>query len=306
MTILSTLLSYLTANPSPLRLPQTSLHLSQQAPIFLASPESSKDTQETWLVYEQLLLSCLRTGDDTSARLCLQRLSDRFGADSPRISALAGLYDEATAQDRGELEKVCSRYEDMLKEDPTNMPIEKRHISLLTHLSRTEDAIKALTALLNHSPNDAESWSQLSALYFQQSLYAQSIFCLEEVLLILPNAYNIFARLGEVNYVASEKKMEGLVESMKHLARSVELCEWYLRGWYGLKLVTGKILEQKGSERAGVERRKVEGLNEMATKKLTEIVTKARRRDNGWEGFDEAEVEAARLLIDASDAKTVR
>lgn len=121
MTILSTLLSYLTANPSPLRLPQTSLHLSQQAPIFLASPESSKDTQETWLVYEQLLLSCLRTGDDTSARLCLQRLSDRFGADSPRISALAGLYDEATAQDRGELEKVCSRYEDMLKEDPTNM-----------------------------------------------------------------------------------------------------------------------------------------------------------------------------------------
>lgn len=188
----------------------------------------------------------------------------------------------------------------------TLQPIEKRHISLLTHLSRTEDAIKALTALLNHSPNDAESWSQLSGLYFQQGLYAQSIFCLEEVLLILPNAYNIFARLGEVNYVASEKKMEGLVESMKHLARSVELCEWYLRGWYGLKLVTGKILEQKGSEKAGVEKRKVEGLNEMATKKLTEIVTKARRRDKGWEGFDEAEVEAARVLIDASDAKTVR
>lgn len=121
MTILSTLLSYLTVNPSPLRLPQTSLYLSQQAPAFLTSPESSKDTQETWLVYEQLLLSCLRTGNDASARLCLQRLSDRFGADSPRISALAGLYDEATARDREELEKVCSRYEDMLKEDPTNM-----------------------------------------------------------------------------------------------------------------------------------------------------------------------------------------
>lgn len=126
------------------------------------------------------------------------------------------------------------------------------------------------------------------------------------MLLILPNAYNTFARLGEVNYVASEKKMEGLVESMKHFARSVELCEWYLRGWYGLKLVTGRILEQKGSEKAGVEKRKVEGLNEMATKRLTEIVTKARRREQGWEGFDEAEVEAARVLIDASDAKTVR
>lgn len=100
--------------------------------------------------------------------------------------------------------------------------------------------------------------------------------------------------------------MDAYVESMKHFARSVELCEWYLRGWYGLKLVTGKILEGKGVEKAGVERKKVEALNEVATKKLVEIVGKSRRREKGWEGFDEAEVEAARVLVDAGSAKNVR
>jgi hypothetical protein len=121
MAILSTLLSYLSSHPSPLRLPQTSQYLSQQAPIFLSSSDSSKDTQETWIVYEQLLLSCLRTGDDASAKLCLERLSDRFGRNSPRISALVGLYEEATAKDVRELESVLKGYQDILKEDPTNM-----------------------------------------------------------------------------------------------------------------------------------------------------------------------------------------
>jgi len=121
MGILKLLLSYLTIHPSPLRNPSTSLHLSQQAPAFLSSSESAKDTQETWLIYEQLLLSCLRTGDDNSARLCLQRLSDRFGVDSARVKALTGLYDEATSRSRGELEAVLQRYQDILKEDPTNM-----------------------------------------------------------------------------------------------------------------------------------------------------------------------------------------
>ncbi|KAH0605070.1 uncharacterized protein H6S33_005052 [Morchella sextelata] len=308
MAILSTLLSYLSSHPSPLRLPQTSQYLSQQAPIFLSSSDSSKDTQETWIVYEQLLLSCLRTGDDASAKLCLERLSDRFGRNSPRISALVGLYEEATAKDVRELESVLKGYQDILKEDPTNMPIEKRHIALLTSLNRTEDAIKALTALLNHSPNDAESWSQLSSLYYTQGMYPQAIFCLEEVLLILPNAYNMFARLGEINYISAQgTNMDGLIESVKHFARSVELCEWYLRGWYGLRLVTGKILELNRADKAsGIERKKIEALNETATKKLAEIVGKANKREKGWEGFDEAEVEAARALVDSSGVKTVR
>ncbi|CAZ79827.1 unnamed protein product [Tuber melanosporum] len=309
MAMLKLLLSYLSIHPSPLRNPSTSLHLSQQAPAFLSSSESTKDTQETWLIYEQLLLSCLRTGDDSSARVCLQRLSGRFGVDSARVKALTGLYDEATSNSRGELESVLQRYQDILKEDPTNMPIEKRRISLLLSLGRTEDGIEALTSLLSHSPNDAESWAHLSSLYFTQGLYQQSVFCLEEVLLILPNAYNIFARIGEVTYISASagasgtNQTEAFEEAIKYFARSVELSEWYLRGWYGLKLVTGKFIQAKPSDGT---LRKMESLNQLATEKLLQIVGRFRRNEKGWMGFDEAEILAAKNLIDRDEQKFSR
>jgi hypothetical protein len=44
---------------------------------------------------------------------------------------------------------------------------------------------------LQVSPTDAESWAELADLYFTQNAYEQAIFCLEEVLLILPNAWNV-------------------------------------------------------------------------------------------------------------------
>jgi hypothetical protein len=41
------------------------------------------------------------------------------------------------------------------------------------------------------SPTDVEAWAELSDLYLAEALYAQSCFCLEEVLLITPNAWNV-------------------------------------------------------------------------------------------------------------------
>lgn len=66
------------------------------------------------------MMSCLRTGDEESARLCLGRLTERFGTSNERVLALIGLYDEATAKDEGELDEVLKSYENLLKNDPTN------------------------------------------------------------------------------------------------------------------------------------------------------------------------------------------
>jgi len=66
------------------------------------------------------MLSCLRTGDEESARLCIGRLTERFGTSNERVLALAGLYDEATAKTEAELNEVLKSYEKILKNDPTN------------------------------------------------------------------------------------------------------------------------------------------------------------------------------------------
>jgi len=67
----------------------------------------------------------------------------------------------------------------------------KRRVALLKTLSRPAEAIAALVQLLEMSPTDVEAWAELSDLYLSEALYAQSCFCLEEVLLITPNAWNV-------------------------------------------------------------------------------------------------------------------
>jgi ER membrane protein complex subunit 2 len=98
--------------------------------------------------------------------------------------------------------------------------------------------------LLDLTPTDAEAWAELSDLYFTQQAYSQAIFALEEVLLITPNAWNIHARLGELLYISSDganpadgTQLKQLSESVRRFCRSIELCDNYLRGFYGLKIV---------------------------------------------------------------------
>ena len=113
--------------------PSVALQLSQQAPYLLrttpsaispyslSSLWSAAEYPELWTTYENLMLSCLRTGDEQSAHLCLERLKERFGAENERLMALWGLFQEAVANDNDALKKVLKEYENILVKDPANM-----------------------------------------------------------------------------------------------------------------------------------------------------------------------------------------
>lgn len=112
--------------------PGAALRLSQEASVFLKkhhyppstfplSLASASENPDKWGTCEQLLLACLRTGDDKSAHLCLDRLTERFGPSNERIMGLRGLYQEATAKDVASLEKVLSEYDTILSENPVNV-----------------------------------------------------------------------------------------------------------------------------------------------------------------------------------------
>jgi len=116
MSVLSYLARF-TAHAHPT--PSDTLSLSQLAPAILNS--STVESPEQWALYENLLVSTLTTGDDKSARLVLERLSNRFGMENNRIMALHGLYEESVAIDDRELEDVLKGYEAILKDDPANL-----------------------------------------------------------------------------------------------------------------------------------------------------------------------------------------
>ena len=77
------------------------------------------------------MLSCLRTGDESSASLCLERLTARFGAENERLMALKGLFEEATSEDEKALQIILSNYETILAENPSNVVSENRASSYL-------------------------------------------------------------------------------------------------------------------------------------------------------------------------------
>lgn len=316
--------------------PSVALQLSQQAPALLANTPPSispysvssflaePESPELWTTYENLMLSCLRTGDEQSAHKCLERLSNRFGYDNERLMALRGLYQEAMAQNDSELQKVLQEYNDILEADPSNMPVSKRRITLLKSMDKTTDAITALTRLLDACPTDAESWAEIGDLYAGEGLYQQSIFAFEEVLLITPNAWNIQARLGEILYISAAvvgssggdtSVNSRLAESVRRFSRSIELCDDYLRGYYGLKLASDRLISDhpKTSTTSKVEQASVipdlkllQDMNELATAKLTEIVRRSVAKEAGWEGYDAAELIAARELLDRDISPSTR
>ncbi|KAK7704313.1 Inositol phosphatase SIW14 [Diaporthe eres] len=313
--------------------PAQALELSQRAPAILqnsprtisssplASLFSAPENTELWITVENLLLSCLRTGDEQAAHECFERLILRFGDDNERIMAFRGLLKEADAPNNAALEKVLKEYDDILAKNETNIPITKRRIALLRTLGRPADAVSGLSVLLDFCPVDAESWAELADIYCSQGMYAQAIYALEEVLVLAPNAWNIHARLGEVEYMASTSSgadeatsRKYLAESLKRFCRSIELCDNYLRGYYGLKLVTSRLLESaaKPGKQTDPEdfaippTATIEKLNEKSTAKLSEIVRRSTAKERGWTGFEEAEVEAARELLSKESSGIVR
>jgi ER membrane protein complex subunit 2 len=113
--------------------PSVALQLSQQAPIILQNPPTSissysisslyasAETADLWTTYENLMQSCLRTGDEQSAHVCLERLTSRFGSENERVMALRGLFQEAIAENDAALERVLEEYDSILARDQTNM-----------------------------------------------------------------------------------------------------------------------------------------------------------------------------------------
>ncbi|KAI1261250.1 tetratricopeptide [Xylariaceae sp. FL1019] len=309
--------------------PATALQHSQQAPAILDNTTgavstsmlqsflAASETNELWTTYENLLLSCLRTGDDEAAHQCLGRLANRFGDGNERVMALKGLLKEATANDKSILDMVLQEYEDILRDNPSNLPIVKRRAALLRSMGRIPEAVNTLNSLLDVSPTDAEAWAELADVYLSQGLYSQAIFAQEEVLVLQPNAWNIHARLGEMLLMAS-KTSDGpkrLAEAVKRFCRSIELCDNYLRGYYGLKLATLRLLNESSSKMAKQmesdewslpDSRTLQKLDEFATDKLAEIVRRNAAGERDWQGYNKAEITAARELLDSSSAATVR
>ncbi|KAI1314967.1 ER membrane complex subunit 2 [Mortierella claussenii] len=217
---------------------------------------------DAWLVYEQVAIAALDVGDDVLAHKCIQALDAKFPG-SARVRRLHGMQLEAV----GKLMEAGEIYKAILQEDETNVLAAKRQVMLLRSMGLPSDAIGALVKYLDINYTDFEGWLQLADLYLEELMYSQAAFCMEEVIMLQPQNHIFHLKYAEILY-----SQENIALALKQFCRVVELCRDHVRGLYGIKLCTSRLLKASPSKDPTVTSQEdLKAIDLLATERLIAV-----------------------------------
>nr|ACZ80645.1 conserved hypothetical protein [Cryptococcus depauperatus] len=153
-------------------------------------------TCKEWALREQLAIAALDMGRiklaSHTSKDQIETLHAKF-PNSPRVRILDGLRLEADE----DVERAKAVYEDLLKEDETNVTAHQRLISLSLPSS---SAIPLLLSYLDTFYSDPAAWSVLADLYCEKGLYSQALTVLGHIAIISNWDDGVIRRSGEVAY----------------------------------------------------------------------------------------------------------
>ena len=253
---------------------------------FLKANQHSLNEEELFGFLEQHFYLSLLTSNDVEAKVTLQRITDRFGEEPSRVGVLKAQYLEAT-----EGIETCQAY---LSSRPTTDYLAfKRKTVILKQRKDFKMLVDELLRYLSVIPTDAETWAELAEVYVSCGLYSQAVHALEETVVLMPQAYNMFARMGELLHIEATTsssvadQLNLLQQSVVHFLRAAELCPNYVRGWTGVNIVAGKLLNWP--KLASKEASKYTKLRQISSKELKRIIAE--------ESADPVDLKAAELLV---------
>lgn len=208
------------------------------------SSGSSPDLQELHFYL------CILSARDNEAKLMLQRLLDRFGynLESLRLQKMVATYEQATGR---ALTDSRLKSDDLSPRAKYVLDLVARYQKLMEKKAENvTEYVSELAAYLDDYPTDTEAWAEIADMYAATGNYELAISSLRQVLLQEPNAYNVWARIGELRHLQAttleagiDGSVEQLTESAQALCRSVELCPSYVRGWTGLYVVSSRLVQ---------------------------------------------------------------
>ncbi|KAF8928864.1 hypothetical protein EDD21DRAFT_19634 [Dissophora ornata] len=217
---------------------------------------------DAWLVYEQVAIAALDVGDDDLAQKCIDALEAKFPG-SARVHRLNGMQFEA----EGKLAEAGMIYKAILQEDETNVLAAKRQVMVLRAMGLPSEAIGALVKYLDINYTDFEGWLQLADLYLEELMYSQAAFCMEEVIMLQPQNHIFHLKYAEILY-----SQENISLALKQFCRVVELCKDHVRGLYGIKLCTSRLLKATPSrDPAATSQEDLNAIDLLATERLLAV-----------------------------------
>lgn len=217
--------------------------------------------------------------DDMNAQVIYNTLRDRLGDRSPKLYVMNATLLQINENDLVAikyLEKLISEEYEYDSDPATYGLIVKKILSIKFELSKIgkldkeESLLQELNTLIEKFPLDPELWWYLGNLYLEMGQLDVSIYCFEEVILIMPFNYVGFARVAEIKYYKALKNKQNkdtlMTEALNNALRSVELSELYLKGW-SFVACAAKELGNKNE------------ILSLATKKINEIAKVSNHRD---------------------------
>ncbi|KAK0530762.1 Inositol phosphatase SIW14 [Tilletia horrida] len=254
--------------------PERSPALVLRAGEFLLEAGALSSTRklgdDLWPILEQLGAAAVDLGRWELTEICIERLGARFEG-SARVGVLQGMLLEG----RGEFSKALELYDSLLGKDETNLLVMKRRIGLLASLPRTDPrggpskAIAALLEFLDAVYTDSEAWQQLASLYAAEDMIPESLYALEELLLLSPQNSFFVLQYAETLYSAGTPAY--ISRAWREYLRVLEMCPQeasketqeerrsgpWVRALWGLKACSSFFLNYSASSAStSVSRRK--------------------------------------------------
>lgn len=199
------------------------------------------NSNEVWILYEQVFSAALDINDSDMALSCLKSLQTQF-PNSPRVKLLYGMLHEAD----GEYAEALTIYDSLLLEKPSNILALKRKVCVYKAQGDIPAAVSQLNDILSVFQADTTSWLELAEIHISLSDYAAAAFCLEELVMIEPTSSAYHTRLAEVYYTIGGPI--SLLKARKQyvLARTMQAEEvTSLRSLYGITATCSALLNNK-------------------------------------------------------------
>jgi len=200
----------------------------------LLDHHKSKLGEDVWDMYERVFMAALDCHDNKHRDRCIDALIARF-PDSNRVRMLSGLLKE----ERGDYTGALELYDIIMEQDPVNMKVWKRKVCIHKAQGCIPDAITELTKYTKVFPTDQGAWQELAALYISIGKFEMAKFCLEELLMFVPENYLYHLQYAEVLFSLSSHKKENnyILLARQYYCQSLELNpDNNLRALYGLIL----------------------------------------------------------------------
>lgn len=197
---------------------------------YMLEKFASQLGNDVWSIKEQRCLALIDCHNFESAQLHVSDFEGKFGTTSKRVRRLKAMSLEA----QGKFDDALKIYDEMLDENPGNMLVQKRAISIVKARGDAQSTIQRLVEYLENFEADTSAWKQLADVYLSVQRFEEALFCTAELMLASPAESQLLVRYAEICYT-----MGDLATARRYYAHALELQPKHnLRALWGIVLTS--------------------------------------------------------------------